>query len=303
MNVKNTLAILGSLAALSTLAACEVTEDKCTTSADCAEGETCVIAAGETEGVCEADTAAECTGSGDECGDYTCNTASGDCNTSCTADNVADNCDDGLACIEGSGGAGTCGEPAAATFEWVAVVSKVTTDADITQTNTPGPDLDAVELKRGNQTIGWAYAAKYSPGATGTGDNANANARKEALDGQNDAIPAVTPGECSLTEDPNSKFVSVGGTGGFIVAAFKDTQGNALKIEDGDVIKVYELDNAQCSNVSRTRADVYDVYAIDDAAGLDSLTSASGFTGGFFVSLGSSDGNGGTKEFTFSAPE
>ena len=180
---------------------------------------------------------------------------------------------------------------------WVAVRSRTATQADI-ENNTPGPDIDAVELFNG-VTSEFVDAASISfvQGEAAAAGNTNANAVR--VSGIPDSF--LDGGDCDLAEEPNGTFWSMGGGAvalgveGFFVAMFENTTG----IVSGDTITVYEVGAGGCANVGTARDDEYEVYIgtsdVDDLnLDIDSLDGAE------FMSLGTTGAGGDT--FTVTVP-
>ena len=180
------------------------------------------------------------------------------------------------------------------TWVWVAVRSRTATQADI-DSNTPGPDIDAVELFDGVNTVSLdANSVTFVQGGVGAAGNANDNAVRVA-----GAPDAGIGGTCDLAEEPNGKFWSMGGGAidlgieGFFIGQFAAT----AEIVAGDRITVYEVGAAGCDNVDTVRDDDYEIYIgtsdVDDTAvNIDS------FDGVNWVSLGRTGTNGNVKEVT-----
>ncbi len=284
MKTLKQLSILTSLAAVSLLTGCDIAEDTCSTNADCAEGETCQIAEGSADAnICVAGEGSG-SGSGEGSAAVTCATDP----TICTADQQ---CDDGVC----------------ASFVYIALVSRG--EETPNETNTPGPDIDAIAVLKGNVPSFATEVVKFVPGPELSAGNDNSDQSK--LLGPNDAMSDTSGDKCDLdglanaddSGEPNGRaddsvatFTSLGFQGGFVIVRMP------VSIADGDVISVYELGNLWCDNISRDRADSFDIYVGLSSVDVDTITSAADFnvTSGFQTVGGQSAANGGIAEETFS---
>lgn len=253
----------GALAATA-LVGCDVEED-CTSDADCG-GFICEIADGETEGTCLSecttaldcsvgftcdennacvtDPGAQCTADADCGGAYGCDTATGACFNSCTD---GSECVDGAQCTEG-----VCELMGADPYGFAAVVSEIPATAeDVTDTNTPGPDIDAIgytEPGTGNEFFASTVANSLQGSAGGDGNEA---ANTSDATGQPNVVPDAPSDDCSF----DSGYWSMGANDGFGVFSFS----GAAELGDGGSITVYEIGTDRCTNAA-TRADAYSVW-------------------------------------------
>ncbi len=280
---RNTLILATSaIVALGLFSGCELEEDTvCTTNADCTvAGETCLNIDAETqEGTCGVEgTNPQTCGDDTQCsGNFACDTTAGTCATSCTADA---GCADGSTCNAD----GTACVADVTTWPYVAIVSETTASNDINDTNTPGPDIDAIELVAGGSSFFATTVAASAQGAGGNGDG-NVNSNISAITGANDAI-TTGGGDCVLDDDSDgAKFWSMGDTTGFVVVTF------AQEPADGNTIKVWELDEQICDNVGTARADHYGVYLGNNSVVPGDILAATGIGGSNWLSLGSGTGN------------
>lgn len=183
-------------------------------------------------------------------------------------------------------------------YLYVAVVSTASGD-DALDTNTPGPDIDAVQLIKGG-TDNFATAVE-SFAAGEVGFEGNVNDDVALVVGPNDAIPAVDGSEdCNFAEvGDGAEFHSMGGAGGYFVVSF----GGGLEVADGDTINVWEIASTSCANVGTVRPDSYNVF-IGTVAALDATTSAADISAENGWSLvGASAATGGIFSMTASIPE
>ncbi len=263
---------------------CSVDEDDCTSNADCAEDEICSGLTEEvTEGTCEKVEAATC-GEGAACSNnFACNTETSTCHTTCTTDAE---CVSGFTCSDTN--ACVADATATVTYPYVAIISE-TTNAEDLENNTPGPDIDAIELISG----GTSYFAAQVPASFQGAADENANNDVNAITGPLDAIPSSGT-DCDLAEVPNAKFWSMGDNTGFAVVTFSQN------VADGDMIRVWELDDLLCD--IGPRSDQYAVSVGNNAVDLATISTASSVSGNNWTHQGSSNGGGGKIEFTFAAP-
>ena len=136
----------------------------------------------------------------------------------CTADEAC-NADRFERCVDG-----VCEAP---TWPFVAIVSEVPASSeDVTDTTTPGPAIDAVEL------IGAAdryFATVVEAAVLGTAPE-NTNANVAAVTGANDAVRSRTGAEdCALNEATG--FYSMGASDGFIVLSYRRALVSGDRIE------------------------------------------------------------------------
>lgn len=138
-------------------------------------------------------------------------------------------------------------------FSALGIVSITAAGNDI-ETDTPGPDIDAIQIIRDGEPV---YAAAILGSSVGlVGAEGNDNDDENAILGPNDAIPSPDGSlDCDLTEaDEGGAFFSLGGEGGYLMVSF------VFSLEPGDEIRVFELDQSTCANVSTVREDAYAVY-------------------------------------------
>ena len=239
----------------------------------------------ETEGTCEMIEPEPCA-DGATCSDgFACDDTAMTCFDSCEAGD--DHCAEGFSCD-----AGAC-VATAMTYPYVALISETTNADDINDTNTPGPDIDAIELTSGGTSVFATTIEASAQGAGGDADSRNANGVIATITGPNDAIPDGG-GDCNLAEDDASQFWSMGDTTGFAVVSF------GQDLLDGDTVTVWELDNVIC-NFSTERTDAYGAYVGSSAAELSEATTATDIGGDAWLALGSSAA-GGMETFTFAMP-
>lgn len=255
MSMKNLLAILATLTVAGSLTACNVEE--CETNEDCdtEAGEVCVIEDGEDVGECVGpdDPNPNPTGctTDDQCtAGYLCDTDNGACFTSCT---TGSECAEGFQCDTADGAtAGTCIEPVANPYTWVALVSTAAGE-DATAADNPGPDVDAIELRQGTATL---YASTVASSALGqiTGGDSSTGSPNNVTGAPNDFMG---PGEDCVLESATGYF-AFGGSGGFVAVTFA----GVTEIATNDVIKVYELAGGagNCGNISAERPDSFNIF-------------------------------------------
>jgi hypothetical protein len=215
-------------------------------------------------------------------------------------DDTETDCDDGI--DNDVDGVTDCDDPDCAadaactgdTFAYVAVVSRTATQADI-DINTPGPDIDAVELFNGlTSEYVDANSILAVPGEFGAAGNANDNVVR--VSGSPDA---GLGGDCDLAEEPNGKFWSMGGgdaalgVTGFFVAKFDNT----VEIVSGDEITVYELGPTDCDNVATARDDDYEIFVGTSDVDENDLDIDS-FAGPEWTSLGTTGAGGNIRTVT-----
>ena len=254
------------------LMACDVEEDEegCTSDDDCAAME-----------ICQADTM---DGSGDEAAASMCVAVE------CMAD--ADCATEGDTCNMTSY---ECETPVAdPDFVYVAVVSTTDNATDLDDTNTPGPDIDAIELVSGGESFFADFVEASNTGAGGNEDG-NVNGAVASILDANDAIP-TDGGDCDLAEGQG--FWSAGDADGFAVITFTGSRALA----DGDSITVWELDDAACDNVGTVRHDGYEVYVGTTDVVVDDIAASTDIGGDNWLSLGASGANGGVSDFSVVLP-
>lgn len=291
-------ALLGATA----LVGCDVEESACSSDADCEAGFACdlsAVAEGESEGTCfaactadaqcatgytcntetqacEVFTAPGCTTDAECTGGYLCDTAAGACYTSCTD---GSECGDGYQCNADSM---MCELVPEDPYSFVAVHSRVAgTDDAINNTNTPGPDIDAIILTSGGAEI---PATTVEGGVAGSfnADEGNAASDASTVTGARDSTADVT--DCDLS----GGYYSLGADDGFVIVSF----GAGVEMADGDSVAVYELANGStdpgnCENVGSNWSDTYDVYINNDAT----AATAADIAGGWCL-IGSKAGGG-----------
>lgn len=243
-------------------------------------GNACVVASGAETGVCSSSPATDgcaagfgettvdgvtrCTPIGGEftcadvdCGDLACDESSGTptCvavggGNACTPETVEDDCAEDEQC-DVIGGEGTC-NPASVeerSYQWIAVYS-YTTDPEALDNVNPGPDIDAISI-----TVNGTEVMPVEVVASSQGPGNEDNTRP--LITHADAVLAhdtlgSSSADCDLDLVPG--YVSIGGTGGYVIVGF------ASPFPEGAVIEVTELNSATCDLASE-RLDNYAVFA------------------------------------------
>ncbi|GEM_PF-3403541 len=221
-----------------------------------------------------------------------------------TGDDAELDCGDGV--DNDADGVTDCDDPdcaadaecAGPNYIWVAVRSRTATQADL-DNNTPGPDVDAVELFNGlTSEFVVDTSITFVPGAAGAAGNVNDQPAKVA------GIPDsnVGGGDCVLAEGDDGTFWSMGsgdenlGQEGWFIAQFAATDA----IVEGDVITVYEVGAGGCDNVGAARDDEYEVYIGTDEVD-DTDVNADSFDAAPWMSLGTTGQGGDVFEFTVPA--
>ena len=188
-------------------------------------------------------------------------------------------------------------------YNFVAIRSLTATVMDLDNTNTPGPDLDAIELTDGLDSY-WIEGLEATQGDGGTVADGNVNMDWETAYGASDMYEAdgIT---CVLSDDDSgdARFWSMGsgdptlGTVGWAIGKFE----GAVSIEDGDEIWVYEVGSQDCDNLDVDRDDEYEVYI-----GLSSLDPTmmdlDDLEGAGMMSLGTTGDGGGIGIFDVVIP-
>ena len=177
-------------------------------------------------------------------------------------------------------------------YSYLAIISETTNQTDIEETNNPGPDIDSIELIHQGTSY---FATEVVQSSQGFGPE-NRHRTPNAILVGNDAIPN-TSGSCSLEEDPNSKFWSMGDHTGFAIVIFDRV------ITDGDLIRILELNDLLCDNIDVEQDDQYGIYIGKAETDVSEITSSSNIAGDNWFFQGSSSGIGGIMEISFSDPD
>lgn len=304
---KNFLALIAtSLFAASTLAGCALEGDACTADSDCEGGFKCVLPAPAADGTTEDGTCnTECTTNADCATGFDCNTAEATCVASttppppdCTTDAQCAGgyaCDaDGGSCFTACTDATECKEDAQCTdgacetvtpvaFTQVAVLSELSaTSTDVEDTNTPGPDIDSIELITAGTTLQAATVVTSVPGAIG--DEGNAATTATTVTGARDAMTGNGPAyDCDVD---SQTYLSLGANDGFVVVSFP----GAAEITDGSQVKVWEIASQDCEQDIRARDDAYTVHIAP--TGTTATTAAGIRAGGDWCAIGTQAGGG-----------
>ncbi|MFT6628504.1 MAG: hypothetical protein ACJA1R_001766 [Flavobacteriales bacterium] len=262
-------------------------DDDCVAPLTCGDANVCVSAAVQVA----------CTEGGTECGAGEMCGTDGFC-----ADSGMTACTDGTECADTEQCTdGFCESIPATPYLYVAIVSNVPAgSAEGIETNTPGPDVDAIQLIQGGVDNFAAVVEGSAQGETDA-DEGNNNADSSKVTGANDAIPAVDGSEdCNLDEAADGgTFFSMGGEGGFLIVSFAA----GIEITTGDTLNVWELSDASCANVSTVRPDAFSVYVSNttDVSGVATAADISAANGWQLV--GASGGNGGIFSQTVTIAE
>ena len=303
---RNLFYLLSLAVAGGALIGCDTDETSCTvtTAATDCGGYACIVADGETEGVCATTPEEGCaagfvpgtdpltgtpacvegvaqTCADLDCGAFLCDESVAACFTECT---------DGSTCIEGAQcDEGTCVEVAAPPYMYVAVVSRAEGDTALNNPN-PGPDLDAISISAGGVETFASVVESFAQGAAGDEENTRPlSTHAEAVTAK-DTVDAG--GTCDLDAQPG--YVAIGGLGGFIVVSFD------REIVTTDTISVYEVDSNYCSDAATERPDAYEVYITTDAAQATNPGSADAIRSNWCL-VGAQGGNGGVFTQAFNS--
>jgi hypothetical protein len=226
---------------------------ECTTNSECSVGNACVAgscepSSGPVPGQCNSDA---------ECGNYRCE--ANQCLDACVD---GSECSDGAQCTNGSCEVAIVADP----YTFVAVLSEVPiTSADVENT-TPGPDVDAVELRQGTASFYAASIARSNMGSQPAGRTNNYTNFNNALGAPNAHTGNGPQYQCDVE---TQNYVSLGANDGFMVVSFD----GGTEIVTGNTVRVWELESNTCSNRLPDRADVYSVWIgqANDAATADAI--------------------------------
>lgn len=186
-------------------------------------------------------------------------------------------------------------------FNFVAIASRTATVMDL-DTNTPGPDIDAIELFDGADSY-WVESLLHVQGDAGTEGNVNDN--QEQILGESDMFVDDIDFECILDDEAsgNATFWSMGagddtlGVVGWAIGKFD----GAITIESGDLITAYEVGSLDCSNLNVARDDEYEIFI--GLSTLDPSTmTVSDLEGDGVISLGTTGAGGGVYDFDVVIP-
>ncbi len=190
-------------------------------------------------------------------------------------------------------------------YNFVAVVSRTATVMDLDDTNTPGPDIDAIELFDGADSF-WIESLMPHQGDGGTVADGNVNDNHETVLGESDMFVDQVDFECILDDAASGTdvFWSMGsgdetlGAIGWAIGKFD----GSVTIEDGDIITAYEVGSLDCSNLNVARDDEYQVYIGLSSVDPTTLTLAD-LAGDDFIDLGTTGAGGGIFDFDVVIPE
>ena len=280
----------------------ETEAEPCTTDEQCDEGFTCNVSAGVCEEITGCTTDEQCEG------DLICVILDGATTGTCTEPSEV-SCDSGDGDPRGlcTGAGEFCiNDACRVPFTLVSVASNTTVAADFSASN-PGPDVDAIEIIRGGQSV-WAMTVEGSRIGTVAGQGENTNCQNPAsVVGEPKSMPRNgQDGQCTLSgtseEDRNRYFCLGGGTTtiGYVTVSF----GDDFYLMDGDQIRVWELapvgttgSEFGCSNTTTQRNDGYSVFAGTQSTNTDPIGNNA------FIELGATGDQGGVFRFTFNDPD
>ena len=287
--------VLAAAGVLALTTGCD--EEDCEVDTDCRSDQICV------DGSCVIDNGGGTCIDDSECGAYTC-LNSGICGSDCIDNldcNTGFECNDTGACVPEGGGGGE-------TYDRVLLISRTTgnigsdTNGDAREPN-PGPDIDAVSVTPfGSSTEAFATTATGDHGHYAGSTAVTFWASPSEATGANDSIPPTIPGQCILSSTANQTspyfFMGTGQAQAVTTIshnASADTRLNPVTtaptrlghlvlgfgqaIEDGDVIKVYEVNGSDgdvetCTNIPTARPnDDYGVYLVRSDATVGDGTS------------------------------
>ncbi len=220
------------------------------------------------------------------------------CYTSCRDDL---DCQDGYLCLLAEGERfGQCASqgPAPVTTDYtlVAIVSTSTANTSLLSRH-PGPDIDAIEIRRRGATLFFATTVEAQRRGAFTG-TINETLDVSAITGPTDSMPYDAPGECAVdqpsAEEAFQTYWSMGDDKAFAVVSFDP----GFEFKTGDEIVVWELGPQWCSNEPSGAADSYDVLVGLRSVDFGTLRSASNVRSAF-CPVGSSGGSGDVTTIVF----
>lgn len=304
---RNLFYLLSLAVAGGALVGCDTDETSCTAATaalDCG-GYACIIADGESEGVCASTVEEGCapgfaagtdplTGAAAcvevtttcadlDCGAYACDETTNSCFTTCTdgsecaADAQCDDVADPAVCVA-----------VTEQYMYVAVVSRAEGDDALNNPN-PGPDVDAISITAGGAETFATVVESFAEGIEGDEDNTRPlSTHANAVTTQD----TVVGGVCDLDAQPG--YTAMGGSGGYVVVSF------GREIATGDTITVYEVDSNYCADAATERPDAYEVYVTTDAAAAANPGTAADIQANWCL-VGNQGGNGGVFAQAFNA--
>ena len=189
-------------------------------------------------------------------------------------------------------------------YNFVAIRSLTATVMDLDDTNTPGPDMDAIELFDGDVSY-WVETLFHVQGDGGTVAEGNVNDNHEAVLGETDMFIDEIDYECVLDDAASGTdtFWSMGsgddtlGVVGWAIGRFDGD----VTIADGDLITAYEVGSLDCENLNQARDDEYEIFI--GLSTLDpTIMTVSDLEGAGLISLGTTEAGGGIYDFDVLIP-
>ena len=246
-------------------------------------------------------------------------------NTPCTVETVATDCSGGygcdgticyvecrdeLDCQEGSTclvpeGAryGACqpGEtgpvPGETDYAFVAILSTASSQTSLLNRH-PGPDIDAVEIRRDGATLAFAEIVQGQRRGAYLGSE-NATLDFSSITGPVDSMPIDAAGQDCAVDQPETgtafqTYWSMGDDGGWAIVSFPGD----YRFRAGDELKVWEIGPTWCANEPSGANDSYDLLVAKFDISFSSFRSAASVRAAF-CPIGASGPNGDVTTISF----
>lgn len=216
----------------------------------------------------------------------------------------AQDCQEGFTCFVPEGARyGACqpGEtgpvPGETDYAYLAIISTATSQTSLLNRH-PGPDIDAVEIRRDGATLAFAEIVQGQRRGAYLGSE-NATLDFSSITGAVDSMPTDTAGQDCAVDQPETgtafqTYWSMGDTGGWAIVSFPDD----YRFRAGDELVVWELGPEWCANEPAGANDSYDLLVAKFDISFSSFRSADSVRA-VFCPIGASGPNGDVTTLTF----
>lgn len=213
-------------------------------------------------------------------------------------------CQEGFTCLLPDGARfGACQPgstgpvPGETDYAYVAIISTSTAQTSLLNRH-PGPDIDAVEIRRDGATLAFADIVQGQRRGAYLGSE-NATLDFSSITGAADSMPTDAAGQDCAVDQPETgtafqTYWSMGDTGGWAIVSFPDD----YRFRAGDQLVVWELGPDWCANEPAGALDPYDILIAKSDISFSAFRSADSVRA-VFCPIGASGPNGDVTTITF----
>lgn len=187
--------------------------------------------------------------------------------------------------------------PGETDYAYVAIISTSTSQTSLLNRH-PGPDIDAVEIRRDGATLGFAEIVQGQRRGAYLGSE-NATLDFSSITGPVDSMPTDAAGQDCAVDQPETgtafqTYWSMGDTGGWAIVSFPDD----YRFRTGDQLVVWEIGPDWCANEPTGANDSYDILVAKFDISFSTFRTADSVRA-VFCPIGASGPNGDVTTLTF----